>query len=103
MITGIAKPLMTIAETPILGDQVLVLGGGNVAIDCARTAVRLGKEVHLACLEDPEKMPAHGWEVDAAEEEGVHLHPGRSFEQIFGTKDGRVRSVECMNVDSFSL
>jgi len=91
------------SNTPKLGDRVLVLGGGNVAIDCARTAVRLGKEVHLACLESREKMPAHGWEVDAAEEEGVHLHPDRSFEQIFGTNDGHVRSVECMQVEAFSF
>jgi NADPH-dependent glutamate synthase beta subunit-like oxidoreductase/NAD-dependent dihydropyrimidine dehydrogenase PreA subunit len=63
-----------------LGNRVLVLGGGNVAIDCARSAIRLGKEVHLACLESREEMPAHSWEVDAAEEEGVHLHPSRSFE-----------------------
>jgi NADPH-dependent glutamate synthase beta subunit-like oxidoreductase/NAD-dependent dihydropyrimidine dehydrogenase PreA subunit len=65
-----------------LGGRVLVLGGGNVAIDCARTAVRMGREVHLACLENREQMPAHSWEVDAAEEEGVVLYPGRTFECI---------------------
>jgi heterodisulfide reductase subunit A-like polyferredoxin len=48
-------------------------------------------------------MPAHAWEVDAAEEEGVHLHPGRSFEQITGDGHGRVRNIECMHVDSFSF
>jgi heterodisulfide reductase subunit A-like polyferredoxin len=88
-------------DVPMLGDRVLVLGGGNVAIDCARTAVRLGKEVHLACLENRENMPSHDWEVDAAEEEGVHLHPGRSFEQILGDSNGHIRSVECMIVESF--
>jgi heterodisulfide reductase subunit A-like polyferredoxin len=90
-------------ETHILGERVLVLGGGNVAIDCARTAVRLGKEVHLACLETREKMPAHDWEVDAAEEEGVHLHPGRSFEQVLGDSNDNVKGVECKIVDSFSF
>ena len=49
-----------------LGKRVLVLGGGNVAIDCARTAVRMGREVHLACLENREEMPAHEWEIQAA-------------------------------------
>ena len=88
---------------PTLGDRVLVLGGGNVAIDCARTAIRLGKVVHLVCLESREKMPAHDWEVDAAEEEGVHLHPGRTFEQIYCDENGNVRSLECMKVDSFSF
>ncbi len=84
-----------------LGQRVLVLGGGNVAIDCARSAVRLGCEVHLACLEDRAQMPAHAWEVDAAEEEGVHLYPARSFEQILSDPTGRVRGVECQHVASF--
>ena len=86
-----------------LGEKVLVLGGGNVAIDCARSAIRLGREVHLACLEDRENMPAHHWEVTAAEEEGVILHPGRSFERIYKNGDGKVGGVECQNVASFSF
>ena len=86
-----------------LGERVLVLGGGNVAIDCARTAVRLGREVHLACLESREEMPAHQWEVEAAEAEGVHLHPGRSFEAITGDESGRVRGVRCQDVAEFSF
>jgi len=84
-----------------LGERVVVLGGGNVAIDCARSAVRLGKVVHLACLEGRDEMPAHGWEVDAAEAEGVVLHPGRSFESILGDARGRVGAVECQRVSSF--
>jgi len=84
-----------------LGRRVLVLGGGNVAIDCARSAVRLGCEVQLACLESRTDMPAHPWEVDAAEEEGVHLHPGRTFERILGNQDDHVQGVECMQVTSF--
>ena len=91
------------ADVPQLGQRVLVLGGGNVAVDCARTAVRLGHEVHLACLESREEMPAHTWEVEAAEEEGVVLHTSRSFEQILGDETGRVRAVECMRVASFSF
>ena len=90
-------------DVPEIGKRVLVLGGGNVAIDCARSAVRLGHEVHLACLENREQMPAHKWEVDAAEEEGVVLHPGRSFEQILGDGIGHVSGVECMQVNSFSF
>jgi len=65
-----------------LGRKVLILGGGNVAIDCARTAVRLGAEVHLACLEPRDAMPCHPWEADAAEEEGVTIHPDRTFLRI---------------------
>ncbi len=86
---------------PPLGKRVLVLGGGNVAIDCARSAVRLGCEVHLACLEGRDAMPAHAWEVEAAESEGVIVHAGRTFEQILGDEHGHVTGVECMRVGSF--
>lgn len=85
------------------GRRVLVLGGGNVAIDCARTALRLGAEVHLACLESLEKMPAHVSEVRAAQEEGVTIHPGRTFERIVEDKNGRPCGVECQRVASFSF
>ena len=58
-----------------LGTRVLVIGGGNVAIDVARTAVRLGvDEVHLVCLEDRDEMPAHPDEIHEAEAEGVTVH-----------------------------
>ena len=68
--------------------RVVVLGGGNVAIDVARTAVRLGAaEVHLACLESREKMPAHDWEIEAAKEEGVQIYPSRSFKRIVENED----------------
>jgi heterodisulfide reductase subunit A-like polyferredoxin len=90
-------------DAPPLGERVLVLGGGNVAIDCARSAVRLGKEVHLACLESREEMPAHDWEIEAAIEEGVHIYPGRSFERILGTEEDRVKGMELMEVSSFSF
>ena len=91
------------SDAPELGERVLVLGGGNVAIDCARTAIRLGKEVHLACLESRSEMPAHDWEIEAAKQEGVHINPARSFERILGTEDGRVRGMEFMEVSSFSF
>lgn len=90
-------------EMSRLGKRVLVLGGGNVAIDCARSAIRLGCEVHLACLESREQMPSHPWEVEAAEAEGVVLYPGRTFERIIGNEQGQVQGVECMQVASFSF
>jgi len=94
-------------STEAVGDTVLVLGGGNVAIDCARSAVRMGKEVHLACLESRAEMPAHDYEIVAAEEEGVHIHPGRTFERVIGQPgdetSGRVSGVECQEVSSFSF
>ena len=84
-----------------LGERVLVLGGGNVAIDCARSAVRLGCAVQAACLEGRDKMPAHEWEVLASLEEGIVFHNGRSFERILDDGTGHVAGVECMHVESF--
>lgn len=82
----------------IEGKRVLVLGGGNVAVDCARTAVRLGAaSVALACLEARAKMPAHVEEIEAAEAEGVTLYPARSFKQIV-SEAGRVTGVACVDV-----
>ncbi|MBN1963678.1 MAG: FAD-dependent oxidoreductase, partial [Anaerolineae bacterium] len=88
-------------EAPPLGQRVLVLGGGNVAIDVARSTIRMGREVHLACLESREEMPAHKWEVDAAEAEGVVLHTGRSFERVVDDGSGKACGVACMHVEHF--
>ncbi len=83
--------------------RVVVLGGGNVAIDCARTAIRLGAQrVTMACLEGYEHMPSHRWEIEAAELEGIQINPGRTFKRILGA-DGKVSGVECERVSSFSF
>lgn len=59
---------------PSLGKKVLVIGGGNVAMDVARTARRLGvQDVSMVCLESAEEMPAWKWEVDEAIEEGITI------------------------------
>jgi heterodisulfide reductase subunit A-like polyferredoxin len=77
------------AELPDLkGKTVLVIGGGNVAIDTARTALRLGAAgVDLACLESRAEMPAHEWEIEEAVEEGVVLRPSWGPKRIL-TKGG---------------
>ncbi len=86
-----------------VGKKVLVLGGGNVAFDCARVARRLGAdEVHLACLESRDKMVATPEEISEGEEEGVVIHPSRTFRRIV-TNNGRILGVECLNVDSFEF
>lgn len=57
------------------GNRVVVIGGGNVAIDAARTAVRLGAgSVKMFCVEDKFEMPATRHEIHAAEEEGISIH-----------------------------
>lgn len=85
-----------------LGRHVIVLGGGNVAMDCARTAVRMGaEEVHVACLEARDKMTSSEEEIHQAEEEGIHIHPAQTFERITG--EDHVTGVDFMNVKSFSF
>ena len=65
------------SEAPGIGKSVLVVGGGNVAIDAARTARRRGADtVRLVCLEGREEMPAYPWEAQAAEAEGVEIQYG---------------------------
>jgi len=86
-----------------VGKRVLVLGGGNVAFDCARVARRLGAdEVHLACLESRDRMVATPEEISEAEEEGIVIHPSRTFTRIL-TDHGHVIGVECLKVDSFEF
>jgi NADPH-dependent glutamate synthase beta subunit-like oxidoreductase/ferredoxin len=90
-------------KTVKVGKKVLVLGGGNVAFDCARVARRLGAdEVHLACLEPRDKMVATSDEISEGEEEGIVIHPSRTFTRIL-TNNGRVMGVECLKVDSFEF
>ena len=89
---------------PVRGKRVLVLGGGNVAIDVARTAVRLGaSQVHMACLEGRHQMPAHEWEINAALEEGIVIHNDRTFLRILGNGDSQVSGVECERVAHFEF
>jgi len=92
-----------LGEAKAPGRRVLVLGGGNVAVDCARTALRLGAgEVLLACLESRAAMPASGEEISQGEEEGVRIYPSRSFKRIV-REDGIVTGVEFLEVTSFSF
>jgi len=81
-----------------VGQKVLVIGGGNVALDCARSARRLGaSEVHLACLECAEDMPAEDSELQQAGEEGIEIHPSLTVRGIQGN-DGKVTGAELSQV-----
>lgn len=83
-----------------LKERVMVLGGGNVAYDCARTALRLGaKEVHIACLEDINQMTATKDEIEEGKEEGIILHDAHSFLKIVGSE--KVEGVELQKVSKF--
>ncbi len=100
----LAIPFLTdvaFGKKPTLGKKVLVIGGGNVAIDVARTARRLGvKDVSMVCLESAEEMPAWKWEVDEAMEEGIRINHRwgpksvkRDGDKILGLEVKRVKSV----------
>ncbi len=81
-------------------DSVIVIGGGNVAIDVALTARRLGaKEVQLTCLECREEMPAHEWEIQKAIDEGITLDCSWSPKKVI-EKDGDISEVELVHCDS---
>ncbi len=85
---------------PPVGDKVLVIGGGNVAMDVALTALRLGaKEVTVACLEGRQEMPANTWEVETALEEGVSLLPGWGPRRIL-REQGRIAGAELVRCTS---
>jgi NADPH-dependent glutamate synthase beta subunit-like oxidoreductase/coenzyme F420-reducing hydrogenase delta subunit len=85
---------------PVLGNKVLVIGGGNVAMDVARSARRLGvKNVSMVCLESAEEMPAWKWEVDEAVEEGITIDH-RWGPKAVRRSDGKIRGLETVKVKS---
>lgn len=80
------------------GNKVIVIGGGNSAIDAARTALRLDcNEVHIVYRRSRREMPASPWEVDAAEEEGVKISYLAAPVRILG-ENGRVAGMECVRM-----
>ncbi|MBA7684439.1 Ferredoxin--NADP reductase [subsurface metagenome] len=81
------------------GKRVIVVGGGNVAFDVARTARRLGGEVSLVCLECENKsskdgIPADVEEIEGATEEGIKINYCRGIEEIIG-EDGKFTKIKC--------
>jgi len=86
------------ADTPIaLSKKVAVIGGGNVAMDSARTAVRLGAEkVYLVYRRTEKEMPARIEEVHHAKEEGIEFHILQSPKRIIGDENSHVTAIECL-------
>jgi len=77
-----------------VGKRVIVVGGGNVAIDVALSALRKGAEdVSLVCLEKRDEMPAWDYEIEEAIEEGIHIHNSLGPKR-FIAKDGRLAGIE---------
>jgi heterodisulfide reductase subunit A len=82
------------------GRKVVVVGGGNVAIDAARTAVRLkAASVEAVSLESMEEMPAHSWEIAEAESEGVTFRNSCGIRSLTGdSRVEKVHLVRCVSV-----
>ena len=97
------------AETPIMkGGRVIVVGGGNVAMDAARTALRLGGKVSIVYRRSMEELPARREEVEHAMEEGIEFLVLNNPVEILGynnpddrrdPKNGCVRSIKCIRME----
>ncbi|GIU79496.1 MAG: hypothetical protein KatS3mg005_2734 [Bryobacteraceae bacterium] len=83
-------------EPTALGKKVVVIGGGNAAIDSARTAMRLGCDVTIVYRRERKDMPAIHEEVEAAEAEGVKIVFLASPHRIVGDEAGRVKALEAV-------
>ena len=89
------------SDTPIAKSRkVAVIGGGNVAMDSARTAVRLGAEkVYLIYRRTEKEMPARIEEVQHAKEEGIEFHLLQSPKRIIGDENFYVKAIECLRYE----
>jgi NADPH-dependent glutamate synthase beta subunit-like oxidoreductase/ferredoxin len=88
-------------KAPQLGENVVVIGGGNVAIDCARSALRLGaKKVSIVCIEAEGEMAASVESVEKATAEGVLFHHSKTCKRVV-VDSGQVTGIECLHVNAF--
>jgi len=89
------------SATPIkVGDQVAVIGGGNVAMDAARTALRLGaKDVYIVYRRSMNELPARAEEVHHALEEGIQFKILTNPVRINGDENGNVKSMTCLRYE----
>jgi glutamate synthase (NADPH/NADH) small chain len=88
-------------DTPIpMGKNVVVLGAGNVAMDSARTAMRLGADnVKIVYRRSRDEMPARGAEIHHAEEEGIELFLLTNPTRYLGNEKGRLTGMECLKME----
>ena len=87
-------------DTPIVaGTKVAVIGGGNVAMDAARTAVRLGADVHIVYRRSEEELPARVEEVHHAKEEGIVFDLLTNPTEILVDENGYVKGMKCVKME----
>jgi glutamate synthase (NADPH/NADH) small chain len=88
------------SDTPLMrGKKVAVVGGGNVAMDAARTALRLGAEVHIVYRRSEEELPARVEEVHHAKEEGIIFDLLTNPTEILGDENGWVKGMTCIQME----
>lgn len=88
-------------DTPVrVGERVAVVGAGNVAMDAARTSLRLGaKEVYIVYRRSADEMPARHEEIENAEEEGIIFKLLTNPIRIIGNDQGEVAALECIQME----
>jgi glutamate synthase (NADPH/NADH) small chain len=85
--------------SPVHSKKVVVVGGGNVAMDSARTAVRLGAQTTVVYRRSRKEMPARDEEIHHAEQEGIVFHFLTNPKRIIGDDNGRVIGIECLRME----
>ncbi|MEG0542214.1 MAG: FAD-dependent oxidoreductase, partial [Angelakisella sp.] len=87
-------------DTPVRrGKSVAVVGGGNVAMDAARCAKRMGADVTIVYRRSLEEMPARREEIHHAMEEGIHFHVLASPIEIIGDEQGEAKAIRCIEME----
>lgn len=97
---NLMKAYLPDSPTPIQAPtKTVVVGGGNVAMDAARCARRLGSEVHIVYRRSLEELPARKEEVEHAMEEGIIFDLLNNPVAVHGNEDGSVKAVECIQME----
>ncbi len=98
--TNLMKAYKGEYDTPIyVGKKVVVVGGGNVAMDAVRTAKRLGAEAFIVYRRSEAELPARVEEVHHAKGEGIEFKMLTNPTEILGTEDGWVKSIKCVSME----
>lgn len=98
--SNLMKAFDEASNTPIMrGKKVAVVGGGNVAMDAARTALRLGAEVHIVYRRSEEELPARVEEVHHAKEEGIIFDLLTNPTEIIEDENGWVSGMKCVRME----
>lgn len=98
--SNLMKAFKENSHTPIMfGKKVAVVGGGNVAMDAARTALRLGAQVHIVYRRSEEELPARVEEVHHAKEEGIIFNLLTNPVEILSDENGWVSGMKCIRME----